>query len=308
VSRDDDPEFFPPRASDLPGPAPPPEPGPAPFAQPPAPPLPAAQQAARDDGSRRGVLLKVALIATPAIVVIIVLVVGLIGLSHRFTSHVLSSGTSSSPTPSAPAATTDPPKPTPSATTPPTKPVVAGWQPVVHAKRGVAYDVPRGWEVNSPGTIVGFEGVGASNRTLAMSGSAEYGSGYCTSSGSGVWRAVSGVAAAPKTGDLAAQTTSLAQAWGSVYDEPSKGIHAVADPGRAKLVHVKGARAYHVRVAVTVTGGDACTPHRARVDVLTVRAAHTTGAFVLASEQGATADPTSRTIARILSSVRAYRH
>jgi hypothetical protein len=275
---------------------------------PPGLPLPADQPGAHDTGSRAGVALKMTLfIAAPVLVVVIIAlaVVGIRSLGSRMMPHVSAFGTES-PTPSKPAATTNPPKPTPSHTTPPTKPVLAGWQPVVHTKRGVAYDVPRGWEVNSPGTIVGFENVGASNSTLAMSGSAEYGSGYCTNSSSGTWRAVTGIAAAPTGGDQAAQTKSLAEAWGNVYDEPSKGIHAVADPSRTKPVRIKGAHAYHIRVSITVTGGDACTPHRARVDVLTVRAPHTNGAFILSTDQGTHADPTSKTIAKILSSVRVY--
>ncbi|MFJ4772008.1 hypothetical protein ACIP88_23345 [Streptomyces uncialis] len=37
------------------------------------------------------------------------------------------------------------------------KPTVAGWKVVYNPKRGVAFDVPADWEVDSPGMSVGFE-------------------------------------------------------------------------------------------------------------------------------------------------------
>ncbi|GLZ40066.1 hypothetical protein [Actinokineospora sp. NBRC 105648] len=36
-------------------------------------------------------------------------------------------------------------------------PVTAGWQGVLSYKEQVAYDVPKDWEIETPGTIVGFE-------------------------------------------------------------------------------------------------------------------------------------------------------
>lgn len=306
---DEQPEFLPPRESDLPRPAGPAErPGPETPPPPPSgPPLPAAQPGAHDPGSRKGVLLKISLmVAAPVLVIALValVVVGITSLGSRLGERV-ATGSSRGATPSAPARTTDPPTPTPSHTTAPTKPVVAGWQPVVHTKRGVAYDVPRDWEVNTPTTIVGFEDPGGGH-PLAMSGSADYASGYCTNSGSGIWRAVSGVAAAPKSGSLREVAKVAASTWGNVYDDPSKGIHAVADDGRAKPLRVKGAKAYHSRVEVTVSGGDACTPSRALVDVVAVRGEHTNGIFVLAAHQGTRQDEGRATINKIVSSVRVY--
>ena len=319
---DDDPDFLPPHPADLPEPAAPsgrddggrgepPSGPPLPGPPLPGPPLPAESTSARDDGRGGARHLKTAMIiAIPLLLVAIVALAGVVvvHLGDSLRSHVAQGLTSSPrPTPSGPAATIDPPRPTRMPTKAPAKAVVAGWQPVVHAKRGVAYDVPRAWEVNSADTIVGFEGT-SSGRTLAMTGSAEYGSGYCTNDSSGVWRAVAGVAAAPKSGSLAAATKKYASVWGNVYDEPSKGIHAVADPGRVRPLRVKGARAYRSRVRITVTGGDACTPDRALAEVVVIRGPHTNGAFVLVSDQGDEPDPRPGTLARIASSVRVYHH
>lgn len=306
---DDHPDFLPPRESDLPRPAGPaerPEPE-TPLPPPPSgPPLPAEQPGAHDSGSRKTVALKVGLlVAIPLLVIalIVLAVVGLRSLSGSLNKQV-AAGPSDPPTPSQPATTTRPPTPTPSPSRTPTQAVVKGWQPVVHAKRGVAYDVPRDWEVNTPTTIVGFETNG--NR-LAMTGSADFASGYCTDEGSGIWRGVSGVAAAPKSGSLPSVAKVAASTWGNVYDDPSKGIHAVADAGEPKPLHVKGAKAYHSRVEVTVTGGDACTPPKALVDVVAVRGGATNGIFVLVADQGDKLDEARTTLDKIVSSVRTYK-
>lgn len=276
---------------------------------PPGPPLPAAQPSAHDSGSGKSVALKIALFVTVPLVliaaVVALVVVGVRSLGNTVDKHV-AEGLTTSPSPSGPAATTDPPSPAPSATKPPTKAVVPGWSPVVHAKRGIAYDVPRGWEVESADTIVGFEDVGSKNKTITMSGAAEYGSGYCTNTDSGVWRAVSGVAAAPKTGSLVAIAKEAAANWGDVYDEPSSGIHAVADVGAVKPLRVKGAKAYHSRVTITSTGGDACATHAALVDVVAVRGPHSNGVFVLAADQGVKQDEDRATLNKIVKSVRVY--
>lgn len=311
TSPDDRPDFIPPDEADLPRPVPraEPEAPPLPSAGPP-PPLPAALPAAHDPGSGRAAALKIALFVTiPVVLIVAVVLLAVIGvrsLGSQAKKHV-ASGATDPPSPSAPAATTNPPTPTPSPTKAPTKPKVAGWWPVVHAKRGIAYDVPHDWEVETPTTIVGFEDVGKNRETLTMSGAAEYASGYCTNDDSGVWRAVSGVAAAPKSGSLPAITKAAAESWGGVYDDPDSGVHAVADAGPAKPLRIKGAKAYHSRVKVTATGGDACAAHAALVDVVAVRGPHSNGIFVLAADQGDKPDEDRGTLNKIVKSVRVYR-
>ncbi|MGX4693487.1 hypothetical protein [Streptomyces sp. JNUCC 63] len=60
------------------------------------------------------------------------------------------------------------------------EPTIPGWKVVVNPKRGIAFDVPAGWEVESPGLSIGFED--KDGKPLAiMSGVAKYKSKWCTS-------------------------------------------------------------------------------------------------------------------------------
>ncbi|WP_330456538.1 hypothetical protein OIB37_06320 [Streptomyces sp. NBC_00820] len=63
------------------------------------------------------------------------------------------------------------------------KPTVAGWKVVVNPKWGVAFDVPSDWEVQSPTLEVGFEDKKSDDLKplIAMSGTAEYRSKWCSS-------------------------------------------------------------------------------------------------------------------------------
>jgi hypothetical protein len=61
------------------------------------------------------------------------------------------------------------------------KPTIAGWKVVVNPKRGVAFDVPADWEVQSPGVSIGFEDDKTGKPLTIMSAPAEYKSKWCTS-------------------------------------------------------------------------------------------------------------------------------
>ncbi|WP_157182902.1 hypothetical protein [Sciscionella marina] len=85
------------------------------------------------------------------------------------------------------------PAPSSSATSPPSSsshapanvaPVVPGWQVVASTKKGLAYDVPPGWTVESPGTVIGYErpdpkGPFGYKPYVAGSGAAQF-AGDCT--------------------------------------------------------------------------------------------------------------------------------
>ncbi|WP_112469612.1 hypothetical protein [Streptomyces triticisoli] len=60
------------------------------------------------------------------------------------------------------------------------EPTVPGWKVVVNPKRGIAFDVPADWEVQSPGLSIGFEDKDGKPLAL-MSGVARYKSKWCTS-------------------------------------------------------------------------------------------------------------------------------
>jgi hypothetical protein len=62
------------------------------------------------------------------------------------------------------------------------KPTVDGWKVVVNPKRGVAFDVPADWEVQSPGLSIGFEDDKSDDAKplIIMSAPAYYKSKWCT--------------------------------------------------------------------------------------------------------------------------------
>ncbi|GGX72916.1 hypothetical protein [Streptomyces anandii] len=61
------------------------------------------------------------------------------------------------------------------------KPTIAGWKVVVNPKRGIAFDVPADWEVQSPGLAIGFEDDKSGKPLAIMSGVAKFKSKWCTS-------------------------------------------------------------------------------------------------------------------------------
>ncbi|MFE0514933.1 hypothetical protein [Streptomyces sp. NPDC058964] len=63
------------------------------------------------------------------------------------------------------------------------KPVIAGWKVVVNPKWGTAFDVPPEWQVDTPGTQIGFEDRKSSDGKplITMSAPAEYNSKWCSS-------------------------------------------------------------------------------------------------------------------------------
>ncbi|MFD5569216.1 hypothetical protein [Streptomyces cadmiisoli] len=62
------------------------------------------------------------------------------------------------------------------------KPTISGWKVVVNPKRGVAFDVPADWEVQSPGLSIGFEDdkSDSAEPLIIMSAPAYYQSKWCT--------------------------------------------------------------------------------------------------------------------------------
>ncbi|MET8246828.1 hypothetical protein ABZV31_21835 [Streptomyces sp. NPDC005202] len=61
------------------------------------------------------------------------------------------------------------------------KPTIPGWKVVINQKRGVAFDVPQDWEIQSPSVAIGFEDNKTGKPLAVMTGTAEYKSKWCTS-------------------------------------------------------------------------------------------------------------------------------
>jgi hypothetical protein len=199
-----------------------------------------------------------------AVVVLVGGVSGVLLLSTERPQHnPLPPTTASAPTPPEPSAPA-PRSPAPAGAT--IKPRIAGWQGVAARHHGLAYDVPRAWEVLTPTTIVGFEDE-KGNPLVGMSGAAGVEQGGCT-------RLRTGVAGgkAPDTSrsarlsDLPGTAQSMARRWADAGYTPKNGPAPTIRLSRPTGIRLGRIRGYHVIAQVTVNGRrGTCDPPRAVV-------------------------------------------
>lgn len=146
------------------------------------------------------------------------------------------------------------------------RPRIAGWQGVPARNHGIAYDVPKTWEVLTPTTVVGFEDA-EGKPLVGMSGAAGVERGECTLVRTGV----SGGAAPEPSGSaglsaLPRAARSVALRWAGAGYTPDRGRPPTVRLTRPKGVKLGGIRGYHVAAQVTVNGTrGACDPPRAMV-------------------------------------------
>jgi hypothetical protein len=137
---------------------------------------------------------------------------------------------------------------------------VPGWRAVVAVNHGVIYDVPPGWKVQSPDTIVGFEDAQGRPEVVG-SGVARYKEGYCQGH-SGSWRAETAVTGYTTT-DLAADAADAARKWGTYAYTPDNGQAPAVSLSPAKAIDAGGTPAQEVTATVTVRDhSDPCEPPR----------------------------------------------
>ena len=137
---------------------------------------------------------------------------------------------------------------------------VPGWRAVVAVNHGVTYDVPPGWKVQSPGTIVGFEDA-QGRPEVAGSGAADYKEGYCPGH-SASWRAETAVTGYATT-DLAADAADAARKWGTYGYTPDNGQAPAVSLSPAKAIDAGGTPAKEVTATVTLRDhSDPCNPPR----------------------------------------------
>lgn len=205
-----------------------------------------------------------------AIIAIIAVVVVLIG-GGVTAAVLLSGGNDEHPSPAAlppgsglPSAPGLPapsaPGPLPTSAPPSAPATVPGWRAVVAVKHGVTYDVPPGWKVQSPGTIVGFEDA-TGKPEVAGSGAADYKEGYCQGH-SGSWRAETAVTEYGTT-DLAADAADAARKWGTYAYTPDKGRAPAVSLSAATAIDAGGTPGKEVTATVTLRDhSDPCNPPR----------------------------------------------
>jgi hypothetical protein len=214
------------------------------------------------------------------------------------------------PLPTAPR--TVPESPLPAVAT--TSPVLPGRVGVASYKHGLAYDVPRNWQVETPGTIVGFED--AKGRPLVgMSGAAGVERGDCSLVRTGV----SGGEApdlrrTARLSGLPGAAQSAARRWADAGYTPTIGN----TNGQAPTVQVSrprgvrlhgGIRGYYVTAQVTVNGTrGTCDPPRAVVHAVAFPSTHGNPVvFIGYASVGAPGAPGDADIRKAISSIRPLR-
>ena len=158
-------------------------------------------------------------------------------------------GESSSPTPGS--ATPGSPAP---GTSPSVRPRIAGWQGVASVNHDLAYDVPPGWQLKSPSTIVGFEDDDG-KPLAAMSGAAGIERGDCTTVRSGVSGGEApDTSASAKLSDLPGTAQYGARRWANAGYKPKNGRAPTVRLSGPTRVTLGGVTGYQVTANVTVNG------------------------------------------------------
>lgn len=163
----------------------------------------------------------------------------------------------------------------------------AGWLPVV-SPRGLGYDVPGGWTVNSCTTLVGWEkpcpdGPFGFCPVRTMSGSASMPNQQCPEGN----RGVTGVPGAKNTDDINEAVALESQLVADIYTSKNGVVPQVSlSPPR----QITAAGAPAVQIVATVTGieGDECTGTSALHSMVATKVPGQPGSvlFVIALEQG----------------------
>ncbi|MBE7187188.1 MAG: hypothetical protein INR67_02755, partial [Jatrophihabitans endophyticus] len=235
--------------------------------------------------------------------------------------HPSTSASSTAPTstvPTSPATSTSPPAtssaPASTVAAPPpdsvkritVPPLISGWHGVLSPKEKVAYDVPPGWKVETPGTLVGFED--NKGRPIAiMHGVSTYRSDACPTV-PGSYRGHTGFATA---GDLA--PTAAARAGVSVF---ARGV-ALRDNGsrapisRTQLAGIRVDRgkieAEYARATVSLNDKSDCgSPSVVVVAVAFRTGPHATALFIGYFDQGVRDALQISTARKIFTTLRPY--
>lgn len=219
-------------------------------------------------GNRNALMIAVSVVA--AVAVVAAAVIGGVYLMGDDKGGDVADPTTS-PRPSATATST---APQPSATSTPgggftdaprgmpgdiaVKPVVPGWQTQARSDRNVAFDVPKGWKLESPGMMFGYTD-GQDKTLTTMSSPAVYKEDWCGHSS----RASAGTRGAHGAKSLADEAYNVAGLLAQgAYDENRKGTIKVTT-GKA-FTNAQGLHGYTSTATVTnIPKGDRCSPSSA---------------------------------------------
>lgn len=127
------------------------------------------------------------------------------------------------------------------------KAAVPGWRPVPRKERGIAYDVPRSWSVESEGTLLGFENSDGTPKVL-MGGAARHKKDWCGTDE----RAVTGTKGATGAKSTADAARTAAASWArAAYTDEFGGTVRVG--GTVSFTNKHGLKGSMVTATVTGT-------------------------------------------------------
>ncbi|MEU6129097.1 hypothetical protein ABZ805_07980 [Saccharopolyspora sp. NPDC047091] len=239
----------------------------------------------------------IALCAAVAVVLVVVVTAVVFGGSGG--DDDARAGSAPAPTSAAPetSAATAPGTSAPTSAGPPPEPLEPGWQAVPVPKRNAAYDVPPGWELQSPGSLVGFGET--EDDPVTVSGVALYQHGYCPDR-SGSFRGLAG-ATARRGPDAAAIATDMARR----FSELAYGADARIELTPPQPAVLPGGLPGHKVVATVFPAPAACGSPSAVVNVLTTDGSGGTAVVhVAAADQEVPDAVTPDVLDRITASVR----
>ncbi|GAB3274734.1 hypothetical protein [Parasphingorhabdus pacifica] len=169
--------------------------------------------------------------------------------------------------PQQPAARETPTAPTSAATATiaPGTAVVPGWQAVPVPERGAVYDVPPGWETESPTNVIGF---GPPEDSVTMTGVATHERGFCAGQ-SGSFRALAGATAREGPDDARVATDTARKLAELAYTVDGTKPQVALSPVQQVRLGADGATD-GTRVAATVTpaGTEQCGSPAVLINVI----------------------------------------
>jgi hypothetical protein len=176
-----------------------------------------------------------------------------------------------------------------------------GWHAIGHQQRGIAYDAPPNWRVESPSTTIGFED--SHGPEVGMSAAAEYKAGYCSGHPASS-RAGSGVAAMRGT-DLGQAAHAAARAWArAAYEEGVQ--HPRLTIGKPRALKVSGAHAVEVTATVQIPKPGHCGSPDGVVDAVAMSGGGASGIFIIYADEGVSGAVPSKVLGQMVGSLRRY--
>ncbi|SDC32113.1 hypothetical protein [Actinokineospora iranica] len=185
-------------------------------------------------------------------------------------------------------------------------PVISGWQGVLSPKEGVAYDVPKDWEVEKPSVIVGFDD-NEGKPTAVMHGVSTYKPEACADVKGSYRGHVGFVSAGTAEPERAARNGAKLFADAAALNaDGSKAPVTVTDPVPAKVDHGK-IDAVSATATLTVNQPGECSSPTVLFTTVAFKNGANTVLFMMYMDQGTPDALPADIAAQVVSSIRPHK-